>query len=123
MIGKKKMEEPIKQNKRVRKGDKVMVITGNDKGLVGTVQARTLDRVTIRGVNVRKKHVKRSQLNPQGGIVEMERPIHISNVALCVDEEKPRKLKVGFDKEGQRILVYREGDTEATYRSLKKHGE
>ncbi len=117
------MQKVKKQNKRIRTGDKVMVVAGNDKGLVGTVQSRSKDRVVVRGVNVRKKHVKRSQLNPQGGIVEFEMPIHISNVTLCVDEEKPRKLKVGLDPEGQRLLVYREGDTEETYRSLKKHAE
>lgn len=117
------MENSVKHNKRIRKGDKVIVISGNDKGLVGTVQSRTLDRITIRGVNVRKKHVKRSQLNPQGGIVEMERPINISNVAICVDEQKPRKVKVAFSRDGEKSLVYREGKTESKYRSLKKHGE
>lgn len=109
-----------KQNKKIRKGDKVMVLSGNDKGMVGTVQSRTLDRVVVRGVNVRKKHVKKNQLNPQGGIVEFERPIHLSKVALCVDEQKPRKVKVGFDREGGKLLVYKQGDTEATYRSMKK---
>ncbi len=117
------MQKKKKQNKQIRAGDKVMVIAGNDKGLVGTVQSRTDDRVIVAGVNVRKKHVRKSQLNPQGGIVDMERPIHISNVTMCVDEEKPRKLKVGVDHEGNRILVYREGDTESTYRSVKKKGE
>lgn len=117
------MQKEKKQNRKIRTGDKVMVITGNDKGLVGTVQSRTNDRITVTGVNVRKRHVRKSQLNPQGGIVDMERPIHISNVTLCVDEEKPRKLKVAADHEGNRILVYREGDTEATYRSVKKKGE
>jgi len=108
-----------KQNKKIRKGDKVMVLSGNDKGLVGVVQSRTEERVVVRGVNVRKKHVKKSQLNPQGGIVELENAIHLSKVALCVDEQKPRRVKVGFDKEGGKLLVYKEGDTEATYRSFK----
>ena len=117
------MQKKKKQNKKIRAGDKVMVIAGNDKGLVGTVQSRTEDRIIVSGVNVRKRHVKKSQLNPQGGIIDMERPINISNVTLCVDEEKPRKLKVGVDLEGNRLLVYREGDTEATYRSVKKQAE
>lgn len=117
------MENKSKNNKKVRTGDKVYVVSGNDKGLVGKVQSRTDDRVTITGVNVRKRHVKKSQLNPQGGIVEMERSIHISNVVLCVDEDKPRKLRVTVDHEGNRVLVYREGDTEATYRSVKKKSE
>lgn len=117
------MQKAKKQNKKIRTGDKVMVIAGNDKGLVGEVQSRSKDRVVVRGVNVRKKHMKKNQFNPQGGIVKIEMSINISNVAPCVDEEKPRKLKVGFDPEGQRVLVYREGDTQKTYRSLKKHGK
>ena len=117
------MQNMKKQNKKIRSGDKVMVITGNDKGSVGTVQSRTGDRIIVAGVNVRKKHVRKSELNPQGGIVDMERPIHISNVTLCVDEEKPRKLRVGVDHDGHRILVYREGDTDTTFRSVKKKGE
>ncbi len=114
------MKKEPKQNKKIRKGDKVYVVAGNDKGLVGEVLSRSKDRIVINGVNVRKKHMKKSQENQAGGIVEIERPIHISNVALCVDEEKPRKLKVGVDKEGMRIYYYREGDTEVTYRRIKE---
>jgi large subunit ribosomal protein L24 len=114
------MKKDNRQNKTIRKGDKVIVIAGNDKGLVGTVLSRTIDRVTINGVNVRKRHVKKSQQVPQGRIVEIERPIHISNIAHCIDEQKPRKVRVGYDAEGKRMLIYREGDTEMPYRSVKK---
>lgn len=117
------MKEKTIQNKRIRKGDKVMVIAGNDTGLVGEVLSRTTDRVTVRGVNVRKKHVKRSQQNPSGGIIEIERPIHISNVTLCIDEQKPRKVKVGYDAQGKRLLVYREGDTDVPFRPIRKGKE
>ena len=117
------MNKATRQNKTIRKGDKVYVIAGNDKGLVGTVLSRTETSVTIQGVNVRKKHVKKSQQSPQGGIVQIERPIHISNVTLCVDEQKPRKVRVAYDEKGKRLLVYNEGDAEVTYRSLKKHTE
>ncbi|MFQ5728805.1 MAG: 50S ribosomal protein L24 [Waddliaceae bacterium] len=91
------MGKTKRQNKHIRKDDQVMVISGNDKGLVGKVLSRTHDKVVVNGVNMRKKHVKRTEQNPSGGILELEKPIHISNVALCVDEEKPRKLRVGFD--------------------------
>ena len=114
------MKKTKRQNKHICKDDQVMVISGNDKGLVGTVLFRTLDKVVIRGVNVRKKHVKRTEQNPAGGILELEKPIHISNVALCVDEEKPRKLRVGYDERGKRLLVYREGDTDVPFRPEKK---
>ena len=116
-------KEKILHNKRIRKGDKVMVITGNDQGLVGEVLSRSVDRITVRGVNVKKKHVKRSEQNPTGGIIEIERPLHISNVTLCVDEEKPRKIKVGFDPNGRRLLVYKEGDTDVPFRPIRKGKE
>lgn len=112
-------KETKTQNKRIRSGDKVFVTTGNDRGLVGEVLSRTEDRVIIRGVNVRKKHVRKSEKNPSGGIIDIERPIHISNVSLCVDEEKPRKLKVGYDQNGQRVLVYHEGNKEVPFRTIK----
>lgn len=112
-------KETKMQNKRIRSGDKVFVIAGNDRGLVGEVLSRSEDRVIIRGVNVRKKHVRKSEKNPSGGIIDIERPIHISNVALCINEEKPLKAKVDHNKEGQRILVYREGNTNVPFRTIK----
>ncbi|HAL00858.1 MAG TPA: 50S ribosomal protein L24, partial [Exiguobacterium sp.] len=68
----------------VKKGDKVQVMTGKDKGKQGVVLTAMpkKDRVIVEGVNMIKKHSKPSQLNPQGGIVEKEAPIHVSNVML-----------------------------------------
>lgn len=68
----------------VRKGDRVRVIAGDDKGKVGNVlevlPAR--QRVVVEGVNMIFRHVRKSQQNPQGGRIEREAPIHVSNVAL-----------------------------------------
>ena len=64
--------------------------------------------------------MKKSQQNPNGGIIELEGTIHISNLKICVDENKPVKLKVGRDNEGHRALVYLEGKKEVVYRSVKK---
>lgn len=109
-----------KQNKLVRKGDKVMVIAGNDRGLMGTVISRTLDRVVVQGINVRKRHMKKNQRNPQGGIISIEKPIHISNVKLVVDESKARKVRLQVDDAGGRQLVFdKEGET-VVYRALRK---
>jgi len=68
----------------VKKGDKVKVITGKDKGKEGVILAAypKQDRVLVEGVNIVKKHVKPNQLNPQGGIVSQEAAIHVSNVML-----------------------------------------
>ena len=69
---------------KIKKGDKVKVIAGNNKGTEGTVlKIHTLsNRVTVEGVQIIKKHVKPSASNPNGGILEREAPIHISNVML-----------------------------------------
>ena len=77
----------------VRKGDNVEVISGNFKGSSGKVLeviARK-ERVLIEGVRMIKKHLKKSQDNPQGKIAEREGPIHISNVRLIESEEKVDK--------------------------------
>ncbi len=68
----------------VKTGDKVRVIAGKDKGKEGTVKKTiaSKDRVIVEGINMVKKHNKASQSNPQGGIVDTEAPIHVSNVML-----------------------------------------
>jgi large subunit ribosomal protein L24 len=68
-------------SKWIKKGDKVLIIAGNDKGKVGEVLARQKQRVIIQGVNVRKKHVRTKEKKPE--IASIEMPIHISNVSLC----------------------------------------
>ena len=67
---------------RIVKGDEVLVIAGNDRGKTGKVLAVFPDRqrVIVEGVNFMKRHTRPSQRNPQGGIVEREAPIHVSNV-------------------------------------------
>ncbi|MBM7588294.1 large subunit ribosomal protein L24 [Bacillus pakistanensis] len=80
----------------VKKGDKVMVITGKDKGKTGVVLAAfpKKDRVLVEGVNVVKKHSKPSQVNPQGGIISQEAPIHVSNV-MPLDPKSNEPTRVG----------------------------
>ncbi len=80
----------------VRKDDVVVVITGKDKGKQGKVQKvlPKTGRVVVEGVNMVKKHTKPSAKNPNGGIIEMEAPIHSSNVmSLAKIEEKQAKKK------------------------------
>lgn len=108
-------------SKKIRKGDTVMAIAGNYKGQTGTVLSVDADKAVVQGLNVRKKHVRRSEQMPQGGIIELEKPIHISNLMICVDDEQPVKVKVKADESGERQLYYKKGDAEVTYRSLKKH--
>ena len=84
----------------VKKGDKVMVISGKDKGKTGVILAAfpKQDRVLVEGINMVKKHAKPSQSNPQGGIVNQEAPIHVSNV-MNIDPKSGEPTRVGYKME------------------------
>ena len=91
----------------VKKGDKVKVITGKDKGKEGVILAAfpKQDRVLVEGVNIVKKHVKPNQLNPQCGIVSQEAAIHVSNVML-IDPKSGEPTRVGFKiEDGKKVRV------------------
>lgn len=86
-----------------KKGDKVKVITGKDKGKSGKVLAAfpKKDRVLIEGINMVKKHTKPSNVNPQGGILNVEAPIHVSNVML-IDPKTGEPTRVGYEVKGDK---------------------
>ena len=91
----------------IKKGDKVVVITGKDKGKVGIVKIALpkKDQVVVEGVNIVKKHTKSSQDAPQGGRIEFEATIHVSNVMLQ-DPEKKKPTRVGFEiKDGKKVRI------------------
>ena len=85
----------------VRKGDQVVVIAGSSKGKRGKVLKIVGERVVIEKVAMVKRHSKASQANPQGGIVEKESTIHISNVALF-DEKLARGTRTKTVVEGDK---------------------
>lgn len=114
------MENSSVKTKKIRKGDKVLAIAGNNRGKMGTVLSCSGDKVLVQGLNIRKKHVKPTQQNQRGGIIEMEGPIHVSNLKVCTADETPVKLKVRANKEGNRELVYNKDGKQVLYRSLKK---
>jgi large subunit ribosomal protein L24 len=98
---------------RIRKGDKVVVIAGKDKGKHGEVIRVTPgeDRAVVRGVNVAKRHQKQTA-QQQGGIIAREMPVHLSNLAL-EDPRDGKPTRVGFKVvEGGRKVRYakRSGD-------------
>jgi large subunit ribosomal protein L24 len=109
-------------SKWIRKGDKVVVIAGNEKGKTGTVLSRTEERVVIQGINIRKKHLKRKTKTPNSDIIEMEMPLHISNISVCDAEGKPVKLKVKIatSKSKEKELVYLDAGKEVVYRQVNK---
>lgn len=93
---------------RIRKNDTVLVITGDDKGKSGKVLKVFPDkeRIIVEGVNFIKRHSRPTQRNPQGGIIEKEAPIHISNVKL-VHAGQPTKVSYRTLKDGQKVRVMR----------------
>ena len=99
--------------RHVRKGDNVIINSGSHKGKVGTIM-RVLtkeDRVIVKGVNLRTKHLKPNRLNPQGGIVTREAPIHISNVSPVVDG-KPSRVRFVIKPDGSKVRVAARGGQE-----------
>ncbi len=89
---------------RIKKGDKVIVIAGDDKGKTGVVQAvyPKLNRLVVEGVNVHKKHKKPSQATPEGSIQEIYAPIDASNVALIDPKsKKATRIRVDYDKKNK----------------------
>jgi large subunit ribosomal protein L24 len=91
----------------VKKGDKVVVISGKDKGKQGTILSAypKQNRVIVEGINIVKKHSKPSQLNPQGGIISKEAAIHVSNV-MPLDPKSGKPTRVGYKIEnGKKVRV------------------
>ncbi|MGC9363490.1 MAG: 50S ribosomal protein L24 [Fidelibacterota bacterium] len=94
---------------RIRKNDMVRVISGNYRGKTGRVlkiYPRT-DRIIVEGVNFIKRHTRPSQTNQQGGIVEKEAPIHVSNVVLLINN-KPTKVGYKTLKDGKKVRYSKE---------------
>ena len=92
---------------KIKKGDKVIVITGKDKGKTGEVTKVLVqeNKVIVSGINIAKRHTKPSQ-ESAGGIISKEMPIQISNVAY-VDPKtnKPTRLGIQIDKDGRKVRV------------------
>ncbi len=107
---KQKTDAGRRRKIKIGKGDRVRVIRGNHRDQEGTV-LRVLagkDSVVVEGVNMRKRHMRPSQSNPDGGIVSMEAPIHISNVMLvdpASGEASRVRIQVGRDGTRERIAV------------------
>lgn len=96
--------------RHVRKGDIVMVTAGDDKGQQGRV-LRVIpnkNQVVIEGINVHTKHVRPSQGNPRGGVIERELPVHQSNVSPVVDG-KPTRVRFQSKPDGSKIRVAARG--------------
>jgi large subunit ribosomal protein L24 len=91
---------------KIRKGDRVVVRSGKDKGRTGTVlQVMPKDdKVVVEGINVAARHRKPSQANPQGGIDRKEAPLHISKVAVAGADGKPTRVRFE-ERDGRKVRV------------------
>jgi large subunit ribosomal protein L24 len=91
---------------KIKKGDKVVVLSGKDKGRTGEV-VRAMPKegkVIVSGINVHARHRKPSQLNPQGGIERKEAPLHISKVAIATADNKPTRVRFEV-RDGKKVRV------------------
>ena len=95
--------------RKIRKGDQVVVITGKDKGKRGTVLRVLDEQVVVENINIAKKHVRPNPMRgEQGGIVDKEMPLHVSNVALY-NPTTGKADRVGMKKldDGRKVRVFK----------------
>lgn len=100
---------------RLKKGDTVMVRAGKYKGKTGKVLAThpSLNKVTVEGINIVKKHQKPNKEHPQGAILELTKPIAVSKVGILEPTSKlPSRIGFTFDKDGKKVRVFKRGGKE-----------
>lgn len=95
---------------RIKKGDTVVVLAGKYKGKTGKVLAThpRENKVTVEGINIVKKHQKPNQANPQGGIIELTKPMWVSKVAI-VEPTSKKASRIGYEiaKDGTKTRIFK----------------
>ncbi len=94
---------------KIRKGDRVQVISGKDLGKTGEI-SRVIpgrERVIVDGINVAKKHQKPTNATMQAGIIDKELPVHISTVAILCSKCGPTRVGYRFEDDGTKVRVCR----------------
>ena len=109
MRGKKKVNKSGESRRRLRlkRGDKVIVVAGADKGKSGEILKidDVKSRVLVQGVNIRTKHMRKTQENPQGGVNKKEFPVDASNVMLYSDKAK-KGVRARYEvRDGKKVRV------------------
>jgi large subunit ribosomal protein L24 len=94
---------------KLRKGDRVRILAGKDIGKEGEITRvlRDRDRVIVDGVNVAKKHQRATRATMQGGIIDKDMPVHVSNVALLCPKCGPTKVGYRFDPDRTKVRTCR----------------
>lgn len=110
--------------RHVRAGDTVIVTAGDYKGQTGEVLTvmPAQERVIVKGINIRTKHIKPTRLSPQGGTVKREASIHMSNVSPVVDG-RPTRVRFEKDKNGKKTRVAVRGGEAIPTIARKRKGE
>ncbi len=104
------MQQQASGKIRIRKGDTVMVVAGRERGKTGKVLALdpSTGHVTVEKLNMIKRHTKPNQKARQGGILEREAPLAISNVMLyCANCQKPVRVGIKVSEDGRRMRICR----------------
>ncbi|MCB1119162.1 MAG: 50S ribosomal protein L24 [Chlamydiia bacterium] len=105
--------------RKIKKDDTVKVLSGNSRGETGKVLRCKGEKVWVQGLNKAKKHMK-GQGDQPGQILEIERPFHISNLAVCVEGNEAVKLKRRISSDSSKELAYQKGGEWISYRTLRK---
>jgi large subunit ribosomal protein L24 len=98
--------------RHIKKGDMVQIIAGEHKGATGRVLRVILkkNKVVVQGQNIAKKHVRQSRKNPHGGRINVEQPIHVSNVLpLSTKSSKGRRVGYKVGEDGSKQKVFKDG--------------
>jgi large subunit ribosomal protein L24 len=98
---------------KIRKGDKVIVLSGRDRGRTGEVFEVRPDegRALVRGINMSKRHQKQTQ-NQEGGIISKEQPIHLSNIAYVGKDGKPTRIGFKIHADGKKVRIAKSSGVE-----------
>lgn len=100
---------------RLKKGDEVIVLSGKYKGKTGKITAAhpKENKVTVEGINIVKKHMKPNRAYPQGGIIDITKPIWVSKVAI-IDPSTKKASRIGYmlNKEGEKVRVFKQSGKE-----------
>ena len=99
----------------IKKGDNVIVLAGEDKGKTGKVLKMLIDkqRAIVEGINIVSKSAKPSAKNPQGGIIKVEAPIHISNLSLIDPKtQQPTRIGIKVNEDGKKVRISKKSGEE-----------
>ena len=111
------MKNPQVYKIRLKKGDTVIVRSGKYKGQTGKVTAThpRENKVTVEGINIVKKHMKPNRAYPQGGIIELTKPMWVSKVAIVEPtSKKPSRISYSLGKDGAKVRTYQRSGKEIT---------